>query len=98
MPSIHVIQEPINGGEAIDDPSQPLQALTEFYRAFNDGDLELMERNWDDSPEAAMDNPLGGIKRGWREIREVYERIFSSGARVHVEFHDYTLHVHGDVF
>ena len=45
-----------------------------------------------------MDNPLGGIKRGWPEIRAVYERIFSGPGRVEVEFHDYTLHVIGDMF
>lgn len=98
MSSSHVIAGPITGREEIGDRSQPLQALAEFYRAFNGRDLELMAANWDDSTDAAMDNPVGGIKRGWPEIRRVYERIFASGARVYVEFHDYTLHVHGDVF
>lgn len=45
-----------------------------------------------------MHNPIGGIKRGWPDIRAVYERIFASPAQVEVEFHDYTLHVIGDVF
>jgi ketosteroid isomerase-like protein len=67
-------------------------ALAEFYRAFNTRDLALMEHNWYRSSEASMDNPLGGIKRGWDEIRSVYQRIFTSKASVHVEFHDYTLH------
>ncbi|HTV37062.1 MAG TPA: nuclear transport factor 2 family protein [Xanthobacteraceae bacterium] len=31
-------------------------------------------------------------------MRSVYERIFTGPARVEVEFHDYTLHVIGDVF
>jgi ketosteroid isomerase-like protein len=57
-----------------------------------------MEENWDPSEEAAMANPLGGIKRGWPEIREVYQRIFNDRAKVRVEFHDYTLTVAGDVF
>jgi ketosteroid isomerase-like protein len=70
----------------------------QFYRAFNGGDLGLMAENWQDSPDVAMDNPLGGIKRGWPQIRPVYERIFAGSARVQVEFHDYTLHVIGDVF
>ena len=42
-----------------------------------------------DSAEIVMDNPLGGIKRGWHEVRSVYERLFSGPARVLVEFHDY---------
>jgi ketosteroid isomerase-like protein len=91
------VQQPITGGEQA-DPATPLGALAEFYRAFNSRDLALMERNWEQSTEAAMDNPLGGIRRGWPEIRAVYTRIFDGPARVQVEFHDYTLHVAGDVF
>ena len=45
-----------------------------------------------------MDNPVGGIVRGWPQVSAVYERIFTGGARVRVEFHDYTLHEAGDVF
>jgi hypothetical protein len=29
------------------------------------GGLALMADNWEQSAEAAMDNPLGGISRGW---------------------------------
>lgn len=57
-----------------------------------------MEVNWDQSPMVAMDNPVGGIIRGWPGIRAVYERIFNSGAEVSVEFHDYTIHEFGNVF
>jgi hypothetical protein len=78
--------------------NQPVQALAQFYHAFNTRDLTLMEMNWDNSDEASMDNPLGGITRGWLEIRQVYDRIFSSLATVWVEFYDYTLHSAGDVF
>jgi ketosteroid isomerase-like protein len=92
-----LIDAAVTGREAA-DPTTPLGALSEFYRAFNGRDLALMERNWESSPQAAMDNPLGGIKRGWPEIRQVYQRIFEGSARVEVEFHDYMLHVAGDVF
>lgn len=91
------VQQAITGREGADS-APPLLALAEFYRAFNSRDLALMERNWENSPEAVMDNPLGGIKRGWPEIRQVYQRIFAGPARVQIEFHDYTLHVAGDVF
>lgn len=45
-----------------------------------------------------MDNPLGGIRRGWTEIRGVYERLFSAPALVYVEFYDYTLHETAELF
>jgi len=61
---------PIIGRETVSDPRQPLAALAEFYRAFSTGDLALMELNWDVAGEPVMDNPLGGIMRGWPAIRE----------------------------
>lgn len=98
MNSARTIATPITGQEDVGNPSDPVQALVQFYRAFNERDLVLMAQNWDDSDDAAMDNPLGGIKRGWSEIRPVYERIFRGPGRVRVEFHDYTLHAGGDLF
>jgi ketosteroid isomerase-like protein len=92
------IQQPVTGHEDFGDLSQPQQALAQFYKAINSRDLALMEQNWDSSPEAAMDNPLGGIKRGWAEIRQTYERLFSTRAAYSFEFWDYTLHRSGDVF
>ncbi len=92
------IHEPITGQERRGTLTEPAEALSQFYRAFNDRDLALMEQNWDTSDEAVMANPLGGIKRGWSEIREVYRRIFEGRAKVRVEFHDYTLTIAGDVF
>ncbi|HET8696700.1 MAG TPA: nuclear transport factor 2 family protein [Gammaproteobacteria bacterium] len=83
--------EAITGKEAA-SPTTPLGALSEFYRAFNGRDLALMSQNWLPTEEASMDNPLGGIKRGWNEIRPVYERLFHGAATVTVEFFDYTLH------
>jgi ketosteroid isomerase-like protein len=75
-----------------------LQAVAQFYRAFNSRDLALMAENWHDGPEAVMDNPVGGIRRGWSAIRTVYEGIFAAPARVEVEFWDYTLSRTAEVF
>jgi hypothetical protein len=36
-----------------------------------------MQKNWLNNEEIAMDNPLGGIKRGWEEIKAIYSRIFT---------------------
>jgi ketosteroid isomerase-like protein len=91
-------QEPITGREELGDVSKPTQALAQFYRALNARDLDLMSRNWDQGDEAAMDNPVGGIKRGWPEIRAVYERVFQGQAKFSFEFYDYTLHEVGNVF
>lgn len=91
------IQTAITGVETA-PPDMPLGALAEFYRAFNGGDLDLMARNWLIDGEIAMDNPLGGIKRGWRAISKVYRRIFSSHVRVTVALTDYTLHESAEIF
>ena len=57
-----------------------------------------MTRNWAQTDEAVMDNPVGGIKRGWEEIRTVYERIFSSSGQYWFEFYDYSYHEAGEIF
>ncbi len=89
---------PITGNERLGDLSRPEQALAQFYRGLNARDLTLLAQNWEQSNDAAMDNPLGGIVRGWEEIRAVYERIFSGSGRLSVEFHDFTLHVSDALF
>jgi hypothetical protein len=95
---IEPIQTPITGNEDQGDLSSPLQALAQFYHAFNAGDLSEMSENWEQSEDIAMDNPLGGIKRGWTEISSVYEKIFNGPAEVYVEYYDFTVHEHGEVF
>jgi ketosteroid isomerase-like protein len=92
MGSIDLIQAPVTGNEVKGDQHEPMQALSQFYRALNARDLELMQKNWVNGSEAAMDNPLGGIKRGWDEIKSVYETLFDSKLIYRFEFHDYTLH------
>jgi ketosteroid isomerase-like protein len=92
------VQQPVTGREDLGDHTQPVQALAQFYRALNSRDIGMMQQNWENSPEAAMDNPLGGIKRGWDDIRTVYEKLFASKSTFHFEFYDYTLHESGDVF
>ena len=91
-------QTPITGKESKQDLVEPIRALSDFYEAFNNRDLTKMANNWAQTEEIAMDNPVGGIKRGWEEVRAVYERIFNGKTRVYVEFHDYTIHQHGEMF
>jgi ketosteroid isomerase-like protein len=91
-------QTPITGEEEKEHLSAPMRALSEFYNALNGRDLEKMARNWAQTDESVMDNPLGGIKRGWQEIRGVYEQLFSSRSQFYFEFYDYSFHNAGEVF
>jgi ketosteroid isomerase-like protein len=92
------IQEPITGNEELGDLSQPQQALAQFYEAFNSRDIKMIDDNFAASDDVAIDNPLGGIRRGADEPHKMYEGVFKSPANVHVVFWDYTIHRTGDVF
>jgi ketosteroid isomerase-like protein len=93
-----VIQTPVTGREYSGEQQEPMQALAQFYHALNQRDIELMRENWINSDAAAMDNPLGGIKRGWHEISKTYEALFRSPGAYWFEFCDYTLHQSDDLF
>ncbi|HVE22341.1 MAG TPA: nuclear transport factor 2 family protein [Acidocella sp.] len=82
----------ISGNETMEDPASPIAALIAFYRAFNAGDLDGLARNWLEGGEPSMSNPVGGLRRGWPEIRDGYARLFGGVARVQVAFHDFTVH------
>ena len=85
------IQKPITGAENFGRMDKPFDALVEFYRAFNQGHFELMAQNWLQTVDASMSNPLGGVKRGWSEIRTVFQNIFTGPASVYVEYYDYAI-------
>jgi hypothetical protein len=74
------IQSAITGNEDLGDLSQPQHALAQFYRAFNTRDLKMIDENFAHSDEVAIDNPLGGIRRGADEPHKMYEgqRTFTS--------------------
>ena len=91
-------QEPITGNEELGDMSKPQQALAQFYRAFNSRGLKMIDDNFAVSDAVAIDNPLGGIRRGAGEPHKMYEGVFKSPANVHVVFWDYTIHRAGAVF
>ena len=95
---IEPIQKPITGNEEQGGPASPLKALVQFYHAFNAGNLKEMSVNWEQSDDIAMNNPLGGIKRGWAEISGVYKKIFDGSGEVYVEYFDYIIHNYGEVF
>ena len=72
--------------------------LAFFYKAFNTRNMELMELSWLNNDEISMDNPIGGIRRGWEEIKSGYDKIFNGKAKVFVEFYDYSIHKTDDMF
>jgi len=55
--------------ENLGDIAQPVQALALVCQALNGPDWSLIEQNWDNSEDAAMDKPVSAIRPGWREIR-----------------------------
>jgi len=89
---------PVTGKENKEALTPMLRALSQFYEALNSRDLELMSANWLQTDEAVMDNPLGGIKRGWEEIGSVYQRLFASASEYYFEFYEYTLHHSNELF
>ena len=91
-------QTPITGKEEKSLLSAPMKALSEFYEALNTRDMQKMASHWAQTDEAVMDNPVGGIKRGWEEIRAVYERVFRSPQPYWFEFYDYSYHEAGEIF
>lgn len=82
---------PIPGPGEIGDLRDPLQALAQFYRAFNTRDPGLMDRSWAHSPDVVVISPLAGLLRGWPAIRSAYERAFREPGGPETEFFDYTL-------
>ncbi len=58
-------QTPNTGKEDKSGLTEPMKALSEFYEAFNNRNLEKIAKNWSQTDDIVMSNPLGGIKRGW---------------------------------
>ena len=73
-----------------------MDALIDFYRAFNASDLEALAANWAERDAPSMDNPIGGIRRGWPAIKEGYAKLFGGPATVRVAFHDFTAQGNND--
>jgi len=95
---MNIVNSPITGQEKKSDNTSPYSVLVEFYHSFNNQDFCLMEQNWLQTAGASMSNPLGGVKRGWDEIKEVYKKIFNGSAKVYVEFYDYSIYTTDDMF
>jgi hypothetical protein len=91
-----VIAGPITGAEPILDVDSPTNALIAFYHGFNCRDIAALEEVWARDNLPSMDNPIGGIRRGWDEIAAGYRLLFAGPAQVLVEFHDYSVQAGDD--
>ncbi|HVX75082.1 MAG TPA: nuclear transport factor 2 family protein [Bradyrhizobium sp.] len=80
----------ITGSEARRGDGSALDGLIDFYNAFNSRNLDALAANWAEGDAPSMDNPIGGIRRGWQSIREGYAKLFGGPAAVQVTFHDFT--------
>lgn len=72
-------------------------ALESFYYAFNNQSLAVFEKVWAPDPLIQLNNPLGGILRGYKPIVELYRQIFEGPAKVWVEFSDIVEYVDKNV-
>lgn len=93
-----VISKLIIDGTELPNEQSEIVALSKFYKAFNTQDMQLMELSWLNTDEISMDNPIGGIRRGWEEIGNGYNKIFKGKAKVHVEFYDFSIHKTENMF
>lgn len=69
-------------------PQGARAALETFYFAFHQRSIEALESVWGSGDLVTLDNPVGGVIRGARNVIALYRGIFSSPARVEVELRD----------
>jgi hypothetical protein len=62
--------------------------LESFYYAFNNRDMAVFEKVWAEEACIQLNNPLGGIMRGYDAIAALYRKIFNGPAKVWVAFSD----------
>jgi hypothetical protein len=56
----------------------------------NSGDLDQLATCWAEGDAPTMDNPIGGVMRGWPAIRDGYSWLFNGPATLQVVFRDFT--------
>ena len=71
-------------------------ALETFYYAFNNRSIETFTQIWLNHPLIQLNNPLGGILRGYESIQDLYSRIFNGAVTVWVEFEDIVEYFSGE--
>jgi len=62
--------------------------IESYYFAFNNKDLEVFGKVWANHQLIQLNNPLGGILRGYEAIAALYEQVFMGATSVWVELSD----------
>ena len=66
----------ITGREAPARDGSALDALIDFYRAFNTSDLEALAANWAEGDAPSMDNPMAASGEDGLPSRKVCEAVW----------------------
>jgi len=62
--------------------------MESFYFAFNNKNLDVLGKVWANHQLIQLNNPLGGILRGYESIAALYGQVFTGPASVWVELSD----------
>jgi hypothetical protein len=62
--------------------------MESFYFAFNNRNMDVFNKVWANHQLIQLNNPLGGILRGYVSIAALYEQVFNGTASVWVELSD----------
>jgi hypothetical protein len=56
--------------------------MVQTHQPDNAFDVKALAANWADGEAPSMDNPIGGIRRGWPVVKEGYAKLLSGAATV----------------
>jgi ketosteroid isomerase-like protein len=74
-----------------------LAANSDFYRAFEKKDIEAMEAVWSKGIGCLCIHPGRAALKGWLEIRDAWERIFTNTSYIEIDTDILTVEVSGDL-
>jgi pyrroloquinoline quinone (PQQ) biosynthesis protein C len=80
----------INGKET-GKLSPEYKALSEYYNALNNANIDMMKNNWSKKEDVAFTNPLGGIVHTYDDVIESHRELFSSPIGIDVEYYDFKI-------
>ncbi len=74
-----------------------LRINEKFYRALENGKLDLMEEVWLKDPRAKCVHPGWPMLWGWEAIRQSWKNIFDSGVPAKIQISNVSAEVSGDL-